>query len=633
MKFKSLWTLFSFLIYSLDVCHSGTITDCFFINNNTESVHLICEETKEPYPKMECHSQFFEDTAWQTNREKLKLLSVSSCRGSGLNANFISTFKNLRAFDTSYFGLQYLTPEALNLRYLEKMNASHNKLTEIQSSNFKNTPNLSDIDFSFNKISKLSANTFENVPKMRTVNVSNNMISTIESKAFWQLSELEILDLSNNSIQTINDDLLKNNKKLNVLNLENNPIKQIKCSVLWSMISVNGALIDITLNHLEEFDSSCMKNALQIAIDPEENGIIFRASNRSSRLRFAKEDLKHLKFVNISGNQLQNARNVIKLLGPSIEKMDVSSNVIGKMDSQTFKTFNNLQYLNLSRTNLSNFGFHTFYHQNKLQVLDISYNRLGKVDFSLLFRNFKNLNTLNLEGNDLVNIDSVTRSNFPKLSFLGISKNKFSCQYLATFLRLWEDLNIFHNPTADQTHIDGVDCVHDGQDTDLIEENEGNKIEIEVTTDTETSGTTEEIETTNESDPSETTADTSMDFISTEIQNTSEETAIPNTESDQFSTESNNFSNIEKRKQLSQPSVAPTNYNLIEMRVIECVLILMCGYFVIKTKAIQRINKKLKRISLERNVTYRQSERGSQNAIVLIDPENVGGDSKLSTAI
>lgn len=295
--------------------------------------------------------------------------------------------------------------------------------------------------------------------------------------------------------------------------------------------------------------------------------------------------------------------------------MDLSANFIGKMSKKMFETFNNLQYLNLSHTNLSNFGFHTFYHLKNLRVLDLSYNRLGTVDFHLLFRNFKNLNTLNLEGNDLVQIDCVNRSNFPKLSFIGLSKNQFSCEYLARFLRQWDDLQVFHNP-SDQTHIDGVDCMLGGQDSDLNEE--GGTTEIMQTIGVSSQNfSTEELRSVTDA------SYTSSMETATETFSTSSSEAFSTISDDDVNganmlTEESDLDHIEENKLVSQPSNTSTSYGLIELRIVECILILLCVCFVMKTKAIQRIKQKMKRKSLEKSITYRE-EKESQKAIVLID--------------
>lgn len=272
------------------------VTDCFYINNNTESVHIICKEAKESYPKMECFATY------ENNYPKFKVLNVSSCRGSSLNAKFFNPFSNLRVFNVSFYGVEYLTAEVLKMKYLENLYASHNKMREIQSSIFTNTPNLSEIDFSFNQINKLKANCFVMVPNMTKILLSNNIISSIESGTFSHLGELSVLNLANNSIQSIEQNLFQSNTKLKELRLENNPIHPMDCDALLPFMKVMP--MNLTLNNLEVLDLSCVPNLIFILTNREDE-IVFTTSNRTSGLRYIKDDMKNVKFFNISGKHLK----------------------------------------------------------------------------------------------------------------------------------------------------------------------------------------------------------------------------------------------------------------------------------------------------------------------------------------
>lgn len=112
----------------------------------------------------------------------------------------------------------------------------------------------------------------------------------------------------------------------------------------------------------------------------------------------------------------------------------------------------------MSNTDLSNFNFGTFYHQTKLESLDISYNKLYTVDFTAFARKFNDLRILNLEGNQLENINTITHRRFPKLTLLGLSNNRLSCGYLADFVENWPTLKFIYNP-SNKPHIDGVNCL------------------------------------------------------------------------------------------------------------------------------------------------------------------------------
>lgn len=562
----------------------GTITDCFFINNNTESVELVGINTKSTYNKSDCFSYFFVGNSWELNRANVTTLRTGAISGSSLNERLYKSFKNLRVLDITNFGVTYLTSEALNLKLLEKLIAAHNNMTNISEWTFFNVPNITEIDFSFNKITTLYASNFRRAPKLKVINLSNNRIYNLGPETFRGLFNLRILDLSYNLVSTIDKNQFNANNSLESLRLESNPIIRIDCEVISFMVLTS---VNISLNNVTKIDTSCLTDSVQLDLE-NKSQVIFRVAKSNSELHCSREHFKNLNQLNIAGNKLNNTVQVIELLGSSLESLNISSNSIGKLTSKTFKMLNNLLHLNLSRSNLSNFGFKSFFHQTKLKSLDISYNSLKKVNFTLLLRNFRNLSILNLEGNNLTEINTVTHFNFPALTTLGISKNHFTCDYLATFLRPWDSLQLFHNP-SDETHIDGVDCYHYDERDDLEA--------AEVLT-------TEMI-------------DNDDDMIEvTEI-----EVMVTPTKTRKDSSIDRGFENEFPQSQ----TVASTDsdYFRIFERILLVVCLACCGFLLLKkSKAMAEIKQRLQRISLERNVSYQHDDYNSENNLSLIDPRS-----------
>lgn len=570
MKYETVWLSFSILLGMWDSVQSGTFMGCFYLNNNTEWISFYCKESTGNYPKVaSCLPRFFGSNSKEENKLTVKLVKISECKGSDLNRRLYRTFINLHEFDVSFYGVQSLNSETLTLKYLETFNASHNKLTNIGGSIFSNSPNIVNVDFSYNKITKLFSSDFLHAAKLQTMNLSNNEIFILGAETFRSLIALETLNLSNNLIKTVVNTQFNDN--LTVLNLRNNPIIRFDCNLLEFLMS--SVHIEYSWSTVKEIDTSCSKDFIEIELNNDMD-LIFRRNN--SKIVCAKEYLKNLRYLNIAGNQLQNTCKIIELLGASIETLDVSSNFIGKLSTETLNKFNNLLYLNLSHTNLSNFGFNTFYNQRKLQTLDLSYNYIKSVDFTLFVRNFKALATLNLEGNDLREMTNVTRARFPKLIALGLSKNLFSCHYLADFLICWENLTLFDNPT-DQTHIDGVDCYHE-------EENTQEKQSYNAAMDMQSSAEDVKSIDTENSEPNFSTA-----TIETKIYE-------------------NQFQNA---KIISENG--SIGFQVLELILI-CLCLACCGFLVLKkTNAIQSIKQRLAERSLQQNVGYQRENRSSQD--------------------
>lgn len=600
MSYTTFWLFFVVFFAIWNSAHSGTFAGCFYVDNTTDSVSFYCKESTGTYPKTTCLSLLFSSNSWDVNRSAIRLLKISECKGTDLNRKLYKTFTNLREFDISFYGVQNLNSEVLTLKQLEKFNASHNKLTNIGGSIFSDAPNLLAIDFSYNKITKLFANDFFQATKLSTIDFSHNEISILGPETFRQLNDLKTLDLSTNLIRIIDKNQFNSN--LSVLNLENNPIMRLDCNIFT--ILMRSTQVEFSWANIRGIDASCSKNVVEIELN-RENDVVFRTPTNENGLILTKNYINNLRYFNITGNYFQNTSKIIELLGTSIEILDLSSNFVGKLNPETLKNLSNLQELNLSHTNLSNFEFKTFYNQRKLKILDISYNHLKSVDFTLFVRNFKALHTLNLEGNDLIEVNTITRSRFPKLITLGLSKNNFSCYYLANFLLQWENLTLFENP-SDQTHIDGVDCHHD-------ERISNGKKSYETAMDLESSAEDDKPVDTQTSAEHVRTFATEMPIISTTGAQITRETksTFVNT-SQKFS-----MSTTETVQHLSQTTNVggndSTDYRVVE-RILLVLCIVCCGFLMaIKTNAFEIIRQKVAQRSLDRNLGYQREDCGSQD--------------------
>lgn len=551
------------------------------------------------------------------NTSQLIELLGPSVKEMDLNSNFLGkpkskTFKFTQILNL-FYNLSYLSLSDMNLTDAT-FNATHSKLelldlskNRLNSLNFTGIfENLEILDVSRNNLTEIPSSIFNFIPNAVEINLSHNQISVFANDTFSHLELMQFLDLSGNLIQSIDGKLFENNKKLTTLRLENNLITRIDCNMfdlLQKSAGVNKKSqgndhqlekIEENWKNLIEIDLSCMKNALKMDLD-DMNGVTFRR-NDGSGFHCSKEMLRNLKYLNISGLHIENTTKLLQFLGESLESLDVSSNFIGPLNVQTFEKLTNLKILNLSRTNLSNFGFETFYHQKKLFTLDLSFNQLKKLNFTLLFRNFKNLKTLNLENDDLTEVDTVTKLIFPNLASLAISKNHFSCDYLATFLFQWHNLHLMNNP-SNQTNIDGVDCYHNPKNFDNVRHSQASTKEPETR---QTPNATTEIELV-------------LEDTSTELEKVEKHTKIYENEVTQTETHTQTNNSVNNTNQ-------PTDYYLLELRIFEGALVVfvLCTILSVAISKCKRVKRKMRCNSRTRN---RHDGRNSQHNIELIEHE------------
>ncbi|XP_055307138.1 chaoptin-like, partial [Sitodiplosis mosellana] len=295
-----------------------------------------------------------------------------------------SCMENALKIDLDVKGIIFRVLNHLN-RYSElkcrKETLQNVKYLNISSNELENTPqiiallgsSIEILDVSLNFLRKLDANIFEKFENLKYLNLKQTQLSKISSDTMHHLP------------------FYRNGKKLQELYMDRNPIERFDCNVLLLLMS--SILIEVSWENVKEIDTSCMGDSFQMHVDKGKKDVIFQIPNDNSELHCLKEHFQKLIYFNISGNHFKNTAELIDLFGPALQTLDASSNFIGKLKAKTFKKLLNLQYLNLSNTNLSNFCFNTFYHQTKLKTLDLSFNRMRKVDFTLFLRNFRTLTT------------------------------------------------------------------------------------------------------------------------------------------------------------------------------------------------------------------------------------------------
>lgn len=450
------------LIFLLKSSSSFNPRDCSY-EPATYHVRYFCDvELGTNFNRKTYQTLYCNNYSLGINRGNIRMLSFINCKRQKLADEYFDVFPSLRVLNISNTDIESIYAYDLKFsKFLEEIIVSHNQLTSIPTDLFSYTSELISLDFSHNGILLLDPFVFDNVRKVKKIDFSFNSIEELSKRLFSNLPDLAYLDFSSNRIKYIDSNLLNYNKKLKALNLNNNQVDELSCDFLITLTEANS--LDVSVNTLKSLENGCSNENthfdMDISILPNEATTTLKIIESRLKWNFSSIDFVKLRRLNFSSGQTENISMIIQEASPQLESLDLSNNFIGELTADTFHRFVNLKRLYLSRTNLSNFQFATFYHQRNLEVLDISFNNLNKVDFYLFLRNFQNLKSLNLEGNNLIEIDSITRTHFPKLSILAISKNNFTCDYLVKFLLQWHDLVLVDNP-SNQIHMGGVDCFH-----------------------------------------------------------------------------------------------------------------------------------------------------------------------------
>lgn len=179
--------------------------------------------------------------------ERLKRLSLEENFCQNMSSFFFDTLSDLRFLNVSYNFLgPILKPDGQD-----------------DGRHFKNLKNLEVLDLSENRITALSADVFKNLKRLKHLNISRNMLGVWNSTL--QSNCLAILDLSDNKLETLPDSLRKYLDHINALSskdscrrtekvmvvLTGNPI-QCNCDSRPFLRWLSNSAVDIRFSRRDE---------------------------------------------------------------------------------------------------------------------------------------------------------------------------------------------------------------------------------------------------------------------------------------------------------------------------------------------------------------------------------------------
>lgn len=321
----------------------------------------------------------------------LKELHLSGNFVGKLNTTIFNRFTNLEWLSLSDTTLLDFNFDMLEMqKKLERLDVSFNNLKSVNPMALENFKNLSHFIAAGSQLENTLEIIQHLMPSMKYLDLSGNLVGKVNASTFEKLGSLETLKLNNT----------------NLVIADVNPFEQLK--------SLN--TLDLSKNHLNNVNFSMLSTTL--------NGLIeFNAANC----------------------RIEDILDVVRHLGVALSMLDLSGNHLAsaRLNTDSFKALINLNYLDLSCTNIEHFNFSAFKYQMQLRFLNISYNRLRNADLAEFTGA---LVKLDLEGNDLIEIGNFSRSQFPQLESLAISENQFSCEFLRRFRREWDGLKFINDP-------------------------------------------------------------------------------------------------------------------------------------------------------------------------------------------
>lgn len=425
-----------FLVFS---CKSDdSIFSCIRFDENAGHLELYCANFTGSVPET-CSKPLAKEVS---EKYFQSVDTITQLKYSGCNKETIPNLTNLRLIDISQSRYESLSSIMLNHQYLEYFNASHNNIKKVPLDFFKSTPNLAGVDLSYNQISRIDEGTFVNLNHLEYIDLSNNMIEFYDGVVL-SASNVKTIYMENNPLVDLKCrliSLVKNGVSVhaswkNIMNIDNECLDDVnivlsdsesltpvpygkvtlQCNEmsferLWGSFRVDltqcfssnitrldldgnlqGKLnqdtfkrftnldeLDLSDTQLKDFDFVWLKNNQKLEA-------LRLSNNRLKSLEnpWILQTFKHLKVLDLTGNQIRNTREVIYYLGPTLRRLNARFNPIGKLNATAFEKLEQLEELDLRNTYLSFDDRSPFEPLQNLQTLMISDNNFHGLNFPI----------------------------------------------------------------------------------------------------------------------------------------------------------------------------------------------------------------------------------------------------------
>lgn len=446
MAYKMFWD--SYELQSIDLSSNYfTSIPIFPSNDQLKTIHL----TKNPLATFDCsHFQTMPFVSVFVSWEFLiSFFGHMDCQGKRLRVIRDSPNEAILPAWSGKYELHCNTNGFSNLRYFMAGVDGFENVTEILPCL---GASLTYLDLSGNLVGKLAFDAFERFIDLSRLYLRDTQLIAFDFSSIQSQEYLIVLDLSQNSLQNID-----NISRLQRIHLDEFKVSQNALANTPEMIDYLQSdieRIDVSGNFLGElnedtfqrFDSLKSLKLSDTALYLSNDFNPFRSLTKLTVLDISHNSLDTLNYtvLAITLSQLSefyaadcevtDALAVIVHLSSTIETLDLSENSISnfQLNATHFELLRNLQFLNLSSTNLMAIEYGTFNYQAALQTLDLSNNHIEHFDTWLLS---DKLERLYLDRNELKEIRNFERTRFPRLKWLAVSGNWLRLEFLKQLVK------------------------------------------------------------------------------------------------------------------------------------------------------------------------------------------------------
>ncbi|XP_039749842.1 protein artichoke-like [Pararge aegeria] len=321
---------------------------------------------------------------------------------------------------------------------LQSLNLEMSNISHLPSSIFIKNQNLLKINLAYNNLNELEENVFAYTKVLQELNLKGNQFTNFPVYALFNVSSLESIDLSQNKLRMVDFIQFQGMHDLKSLNLSQNNIYVLygfKSPSLTNLISLN-----LSKNRITQLPENFLQHSASLEhIDLSNNLFKFIPTGLSEPFFPA------LRSLNMSFNT--KIEQIIKTFPikqfPKLEELVVTNTEMIVITSLDFDYFQSLKKLILSNNVINILSPGAFLKLNKLELLDLNNNEL-EIFANERGRGLFSVQTINISRNIITELEEFT-SDLQKLQILDISFNKIKKINRSVFINLFSLRELYLN--------------------------------------------------------------------------------------------------------------------------------------------------------------------------------------------
>ncbi|XP_078619093.1 uncharacterized protein LOC144886349 [Branchiostoma floridae x Branchiostoma japonicum] len=258
-----------------------------------------------------------------------------------------------------------------NLRLLQELTLSSNKITHIQLGTFRNLKQLRVLKLSSNKLTNILPGTFSNLRELQKLWLQSNNLINIQPGTLSNLPKLQELWLQSNNLTDIHLGTFSNLPQLRLLILYSNKLTELNPGVFSNLPSLQELWLQS--NNLTDIHLGTFLNLPQLRV-------LRLSSNKLAKLNPGIfSNLHQLQKLWLNFNKIANIQPDMFSNLPQLQDLWLNGNQISDIKPGTFSGLPNLQKLWLSSNNIRGIQSGTFQDLPKLLRLSLANNQITTI--------------------------------------------------------------------------------------------------------------------------------------------------------------------------------------------------------------------------------------------------------------